>query len=110
MTNQFKIIATLGALFLTSSPVFADTPVLNERQSNQKARIVQGVQSGELTRHETRKMLKGQVQLQRMENRAKADGVVTRNERVRLQHKANVESAKIAHNKHDRQKRAKAKD
>ena len=78
---------------------------LNERQVNQNIRIAEGINSGELTARESVRMLAGQAQLQRMENRAKADGVVTRKERARLHQKANKESAKIYHNKHDRQDR-----
>jgi hypothetical protein len=96
-----------AAVTLMSSQSFANdnTPVLDKRQQNQKARIVQGVKSGELTAKETARLVKGQKQLQRMEKHAKADGVVTPKERARLQHKANKESKKIFRNKHDNQKR-----
>lgn len=92
-----------------SSSAFAGTPVLDQKQQNQKQRIKQGVKSGELTKKETKRLAKGQAQLRKMERKAKSDGVVTKRERARLQHKATKESAKIAKNKHDRQKRAKAK-
>lgn len=109
MKNLIKT-ATAFALVLTfGSQVMADTPKLDNRQDKQKARITQGVKSGELTKKETARMVKGQAQLQRMENRAKSDGVVTKKERVRLQHKANKESGKIYRNKHDKQKRPKAR-
>ena len=101
---------TLMAMTLAfGSTIHADTPKLNERQSNQKARIAQGVKSGELTRKETVRMVNGQRQLQKMENRAKQDGVVTKKERARLQAKASKESAKIYRNKHDKNQRPKAR-
>jgi len=109
MNKSIKHLLATTALLMFAGPAFAGTPVLNERQANQKSRIVQGVKSGELTAKETRRLVKGQVQLQKMENRAKKDGVVTKKERVRLQHKANKESAKIVRNKHDKQKRPKAR-
>jgi uncharacterized membrane protein YebE (DUF533 family) len=104
--KKLTLISTL-ALALMSTQSFANdnTPVLDKRQVNQKVRIAQGVKSGELTAKETARLIKGQKQLQRMENRAKADGVVTAKERAKLQHKANKESKKIFHNKHDQQKR-----
>lgn len=105
-----KKALTILCIGLFSGQLFAGTPVLDERQQNQKQRIKQGVNSGELTKKETKRLVKGQAQLQRMENRAKSDGVVTKKERAKLQHKANKESAKIAKNKHDRQKRKKALD
>lgn len=104
------IILTSLVLALGGTQSFAsdNTPVLDKRQVNQKVRIKQGVKSGELTARETVRLVKGQKQLHRMESRAKADGVVTKKERVRLQHKANKESRKIFRNKHDGQKRPKA--
>ena len=101
-----KTILVAAALVSASVISFtAMSETLNERQFKQKLRIAEGVESGELTARETARMLKGQAQLQRMENRAKADGVVTLKERARLQAKANKESAKIYHNKHDNQDR-----
>ncbi len=107
MKSISTMITVTGLLFIGQA--IAGTPILNERQHNQKHRIIQGVKSGELTKKETRRALKGQAQLQRMEYRAKSDGVVTRKERGRLHYKANKESARIAKNKHDKQKRPRAR-
>ncbi len=107
MKGISTMIAVTGLLSIGQA--IAGTPVLNERQHNQKHRIMQGVNSGELTKKEARRSIKGQAQLQRMEYRAKSDGVVTRKERGRLHHKANKESARIFKNKHDRQKRRRAR-
>lgn len=108
--KQLLITIIAGAsLLLVSAHSSAGTPVLDKRQQNQKARIHQGVKSGELTKRETGRLVKGQRQLRKMKNHAKSDGNVTRKERARLQHKANVESRKIGINKHDRQKRRKAR-
>ena len=109
MKNLIKTAAAITLVFTFGGQVMADTPKLDNRQDKQKARIAQGVKSGELTKKETARMVNGQIQLQKMENKAKADGVVTKKERARLQHKANKESAKIYHNKHDNQKRPKAR-
>jgi hypothetical protein len=96
----------LAALALVmTAPVFAGTPGYDGRQQNQRERIADGVQSGELTARETRRLAAGQVHLNRVERRAKADGVVTQRERARLQHEANQQSRRIHRQKHDRQDR-----
>ena len=100
---------TLTALLITglfaASSVFAATPNLDKREHRQKTRIVNGVESGELTATETKRLVRGQRQLHRMARLAKADGVVTAGERARLHHKANKESRKIYRQKHDEQER-----
>lgn len=98
---MLKHIALAAALLVIASPVYADTPVLDQREQNQAQRIRQGAQSGELTRREAAGLVQGQVQLRRMEHRAKADGEVTLRERARLQQKANVESRQIYRKKHN---------
>ena len=51
----------------------------------------------------TPKFDKGQDHLQTMEDKAKADGKVTRQERARLQHAEDKQSKRIYRQKHDRQ-------
>ena len=109
MKRSQKVLVSITAC-LFSTQLMAGTPVLDERQQNQKQRIKQGIKSGELTKKESKRLINGQAQLQKMEYKAKSDGVVTKKERARLQNKANKESAKIAKNKHDKQKRPKARD
>ena len=75
------------------------------RQHNQRTRIVNGVQSGELTMRETRRLAAGQVHLNRVERRAEADGVVTGRERAHMQHEENQQSRRIYRQKHDAQDR-----
>jgi len=105
MKSLIKKTAFAAFTFALSGQLLAGTPVLDERQENQKARIKQGVKSGELTKRETAKLAQGQKQLRKMERKAKADGVVTKKERAKLHRKANKESGKIAKNKHDKQSR-----
>ena len=90
---------------VATAPAFAGTPRLNAREHNQMARIHQGVQSGELTRPEARRLRMGEARLNYNEARAKADGVVTPAERARLHNEANRESARIYRQKHDAQDR-----
>jgi len=77
---------------------------INNRQQNQRERIVNGVRSGELTYRETSRLAREQAQVRRMENRFRhsGDGLSNR-ERVRLQHEMNQSSRHIYRQKHDRQ-------
>lgn len=107
---MFKKIAIAAAALVSLSGVLATTasagtPALDQRQQNQAQRIRQGVRSGELTRHETRRLVHGQRELRRDERAAKADGVVTARERVELQREANQQSRRIHRQKHDAQDR-----
>jgi hypothetical protein len=83
----------------------AGTPRLDRREDHQAGRIYNGVANGELTRRETRHLAAGQVHLRRAEARAKSDGVVTKSERVHLEHEANQQSRRIYRQKHDAQER-----
>lgn len=84
--------------------VFAQaTPGVDQRQANQERRIDQGLASGSLTPREAVRLERGQQRVERMESRAKADGVVTGNERAHLNRAQDVQSRRIAAQKHDRQ-------
>ncbi len=98
-------IALAAVLMAITVPALSDTPGLNAREHNQRERIAQGVRSGELTRIETRRLVRGEVQLHRHERRAKSDGVVTGAERIRLDRHADRMSGRIYRQKHDRQDR-----
>jgi hypothetical protein len=98
-------IALAAVLMVIAVPSLADTPGLDARERNQPERIAQGVHSGELTRPETRRLVRGELRLHRRERIAKSDGVVTRAERVRLDRHADRTSARIYRQKHDRQDR-----
>ena len=81
----------------------AATPGIDKRQDNQQKRIDQGVQSGQLNEKEAARMDKGQARVEKMESKAKSDGVVTKDERRRLHHAQNNESKRIHRQKHDAQ-------
>lgn len=98
-----SILAALAVVITV--PAFAATPRVDAREHHQQARIYNGVASGELTRPETRRLAAGQVHLNRVESRAKSDGVVTHRERAHLQHEANQQSRRIYRQKHDAQDR-----
>jgi len=77
------------------------TPVVKERQVNQKARIRQGVKSGELTKGEARHLRQEQKTIQAEKQMAKADGKVTPAERAKLRHDQNKASKDIYRLKHN---------
>jgi opacity protein-like surface antigen len=77
------------------------TPRIDARQANQQARINQGVASGQLTNREANNLQRGQARVQRMENRAAADGVVTKGEQARINQVQNNQSKKIFNKKHN---------
>jgi hypothetical protein len=102
---MFSRIAVTLALSVAALPALAGTPGLDAREQNQRERIAQGVRSGELTRPETRRLVRGEVRLHRHERIARSDGVVTRAERYRLHQHADRMSGRIYRQKHDDQSR-----
>lgn len=96
------VAAAVAALI--AIPAFAQsTPRIDAREARQDARIDQGVASGQLTPRETARLDRGQAHVQTMEANAKADGVVTNQERARINHAQNVQSRHIHRQKHDAQ-------
>ena len=104
--KKSNLVAGLSLVIaLMSVAATAGTPGLNQREANQRARIHQGVKSGELTKPEARRLRVGEARLNLNEARAKSDGVVTPAERARLHNEADRESARIYRQKHDAQVR-----
>lgn len=95
----FALVAVIPTLALAQ----VDTPRVDQRQLNQERRIDQGVASGSLTAREADRLERGQQRVDNIETRAKADGVVTRQERSRLHQAQDVQSRRIYAQKHDRQ-------
>lgn len=102
---MLRKLALAAVLTAAAMPALADTPWLDARERNQRERIAQGVRSGELTRPEARRLVRGEWNLHRHERIAKADGVVTARERIRLDRHADRMSHRIYRQKHDRQDR-----
>jgi hypothetical protein len=102
-----KIIAIASFMVVTALGCYAQdqTPVVDTRQTAQRARIAEGRASGELTRKETARLRGEQRRIRRTERRAKADGTVTPRERARLERKQNRANRDIRRQKHDGQTR-----
>lgn len=101
--KNFKMLAAIALSLPVLAFAQANTPRVDQRQANQEQRIDQGVASGSLTPREANRLERGQQRVDNIENRAKADGVVTRQERVRLHQAQDVQSRRIYAQKHDRQ-------
>ena len=106
MKKNFIAAGLLLAFVSVASASFAQTtPRVRERQANQQKRIAGGVESGELTAKETRNLEAREVKIQHDKREAKADGVVTAKERVKLHREQNRASRAIYRQKHDAQTR-----
>jgi biopolymer transport protein ExbD len=103
-----KKLIILGIFILTAGLVNAQTQTtkVNQRQGNQKDRITDGVKSGKLTKKETKNLFLQQRDIKRTKKVAKADGVVTRKERVVIHSKQNSANRNIKRKKkNDRSRR-----
>lgn len=110
--KRSRIAAVLAvSLCAVTSVSFADAqhrprdPAVNARQHHQRARIHQGVRSGELTRREAGRLAREQRDIRRLEREYKSDGVLTGAERRDLHREQNGASRDIYKQKHDEQTR-----
>jgi hypothetical protein len=103
--KMVKILAALAvaSLALPAIAQTTSTPRIDARQDKQERRIEQGEKSGALNKKEAARLEKGQARVQKMENKAVADGKVTGKERARIEKAQDRESARIAREKHDKQ-------
>ena len=89
--------ATIGILMIQT----AEATPINARQHHQSARIAQGVVTGELTRRETKALVKEQHRIARTERRFRSDGRLGPVERRILQAQLNRASGHIYVAKHN---------
>lgn len=83
----------------------AETPRIDQRQANQEKRIDRGIASGQLKEREVNRLSNQQEHVNKVEDMAKSDGVVTKKERARMNHAQDRTSRHLARQKHDRQQR-----
>jgi hypothetical protein len=92
----------IAALAFTSiAEAQTHTPVITQRQRNQRHRINQGVRSGELTRNEARHLRADERRISEEKRMAKANGHVSRAERQRLRREENRTNRAIRRDKHN---------
>ena len=101
--NKFVLIAGFLTALATAPTSIAGTGTqrVDHRQAKQQNRIGQGIQSGQLTEREVRRLEAQQNRIRLAEGKAKADGVVTRRERARLTRRQNRASRNIYRKKHN---------
>ncbi len=96
-----KIALSLAALCTVAAAIPAEARI-NQRQDRQQHRIVDGVQSGSLNKHETVRLTKEQLSIARFEARSRADGPgLTPTERLRIEQMQDRASRHIYRQKRD---------
>lgn len=102
--------ACAAALAQTATPAPAEpiapargtnTPLIDKHEANQQERIKQGRESGELTKHEARRLRAEQKIIDRKQKRAEADGTVTAQERQGIRRMQDRAGRDIRRQKHD---------
>jgi hypothetical protein len=97
-----KLAIMFGMVFAFAVAASAqNTNGIDQREQNQKQRIVNGVKSGDLGFVETAKLLKQQADIRKFERMAKADGTVTFSERFRLHRELNQAGRNIKRKKNN---------
>jgi Tfp pilus assembly protein FimT len=104
-TVKFVTAALIAAFALPALAQTDSTKRIDQRQTNQERRIEQGVKSGALNEREAMRLEKGEARIQKMEDKAAADGKVTLKERARIERAQDMQSRRIYRQKHDRQVR-----
>ena len=105
MKNPLYLLFAGLLLALTAGAAAAQTPALNARQATQRARIRQGVATGELNRREAARMRGREAGITAEKRAARADGVVTPAERLDIRKDEQRASRAIYRQKHDAQVR-----
>ena len=103
-TLKNKIISLTLIVLSSTLTQTAMAKSIDEKQSDQKGKISQGIRSGELTRQEAWRLGQQQKNIYQKERRFKADGDFTRRERFVIHKKLAMSSVSIYKQKHDRQK------
>jgi hypothetical protein len=105
--HRTLVAAALSAFAFGAFAQAASAPARTDaRQATQEARIDKGVASGKLTTREAKKLDAQQNRIDRVENRAEADGTVTKGEKAHVSHVQNKAKRDIRRQKHDRQRAA----
>jgi hypothetical protein len=97
------LIAAFPAVALAQDGDTTSTKRIDQRQGNQDRRIEKGARTGQLTGKEQQRLEKGQARIQRAEDKAMADGRMTKQERARIEHLQDQQSKAIYRERHDKQ-------
>ena len=104
--SLFSLLAACGLLAIPHmASAQTATPAITARQANERARIRQGVASGQLTHPEAARLRAREADIHQDKKAARADGVVTRDERQDIRKDERQASRAIYRHKHDNQTR-----
>ncbi len=101
MKKSFRLFfASVFAVLAFSAVSFAQEgdkkpPSINDRQENQRDRIKEGVQEGDINKREAKRLAEQQAEIRRQERRFKSDGEFTKVERARVQRNLSQSSRSI---------------
>ena len=98
------MLLAVKAVVLMTGVAFAEneTPRIDQRQTNQEQQVDQGIASKQLNEREADRLNTQQGQINKMEEKAKSEGVMTRKERARITAAQDRAARHIAREKHDR--------
>ena len=99
-----QMLLAASALVVMTGGAFAEneTSGIDQRQTNQEQRIDQGIASKQLNEREAGQLNTQQGQINKMEEKAKSDGVMTKKERARIAAAQDRAARHLAREKHDR--------
>jgi hypothetical protein len=92
-----------GSLLVGGSAYAQSMYSIDQRQDYQQDRIERGIRDGQITRSEAYRLEQGERAIDRAQARARADGVVTQQERARIDRMVDREGRQIYQQSHDRQ-------
>ena len=96
--------AVLSGSLLVGGGAYAQSmSTIDQRQDYQQDRIEHGIRDGQITSSEARRLEQGERAIDRAQARARADGVVTQQERARIDRMTDREGREIYQQSHDRQ-------
>lgn len=99
-----QMLLAVSAVVLMTGVAFAENETLriDQRQTNQEQRLDQGIASEQLNQREADRLNTQQRHINKMEDKAKSDGVMTKKERARIVAAQDRAARHIAREKHDR--------
>jgi hypothetical protein len=92
-----------GALLVGGGASAQSMYDIDRRQDYQQNRIERGIQDGQITRSEAYRLEQGERAIDRAQARARADGVITPEERARIDRMTDRESREIYRDSHNNQ-------
>lgn len=104
-----KTVLILTILLIGTSGLFGQTgaKILKKKHAQQLKKIENGIKSGEITKVETKKLIKQERKQTKLNKKAKADGFISPKEKFKLKKEVKKLDKKIYKEKHDKQKRKK---